>query len=399
MRKKLLGLFLGLWLVLISAGKVLAVEDLTIYLFYSESCPHCKEELVFLNDLDKRYENVDFEKLEVGERENLVLWQKTGERLGLRVGTVPFTVIGEKYLNGYLNDETSGKAIEEAVKQTLEKGVVDLVGEIREEIEKSEVGEVKGVETDKIEDKLVLPVFGELNVKKLSLPIITFLIALLDGFNPCAMWTLLFLISLLLGMKDRKRMWLLGGVFISVSGAVYFMIMAAWLNVFLLVGLVKWIKILIGLFALGAGWYSLRDWWKNKDGSCKITEHEKRQKTFAKLKEITQNQKLFLALGGIGLLAVAVNMVELVCSAGLPAIFTQILTMNKLASWQYYGYLLFYILIFMLDDLIVFIIAMTTLKAIGIDGKYSRWSRLIGGILMTVIGLLMLFKPEWLMFG
>jgi len=399
MKKILLSLFLGLCLFFISVGKVLAVGDLTIYLFYSQSCPHCKEELVFLNDLDKRYDNVDLEKLEISERENLVLWQKTGERLGLKVGTVPFTVIGERYLDGYLNKETSGKMIEETVKQALEEGAVDLVEEIKKKIEESEVGEVKEVEANKISDKLTLPVFGEVNVKKLSLPIITFLIALLDGFNPCAMWTLLFLISLLLGMKDRKRMWLLGGVFIGVSGAVYFMIMAAWLNVFLLVGFVKWIKILIGLFALGAGWYSLRDWWRNKDGACKVTESEKRQKTFAKLKKITQNQKLVLALGGIALLAVAVNMVELVCSAGLPAIFTQILIMNKLSSWQYYGYLLFYILIFMLDDLIVFIIAMTTLKAIGIDGKYSRWSRLIGGILMVVIGILMLFKPEWLMFG
>ena len=102
---------------------------------------------------------------------------------------------------------------------------------------------------------------------------------------------------------------------------------------------------------------------------------------------------------GIILLAVAVNLIELVCSAGLPAIYTQILSLATLDRWQYYLYLLLYILIFMLDDLIVFFIAMITLKAVGIENKYVRFSRLIGGILITIIGLLLLFKPEILMFG
>ena len=92
-------------------------------------------------------------------------------------------------------------------------------------------------------------------------------------------------------------------------------------------------------------------------------------------------------------------MVELVCSAGLPAIYTQILSLSNLPTWQYYFYLGLYILIFMLDDLFVFFTAMFTLKAVGVESKYARYSHLIGGVLMLVIGLLLLFKPEWLMFG
>jgi hypothetical protein len=126
---------------------------------------------------------------------------------------------------------------------------------------------------------------------------------------------------------------------------------------------------------------------------------EKRQQIFKTLQSITQKRQFILALGGIILLAIAVNMVELICSAGLPAIYTQILSLSNLPSWQYYLYLGFYILVFMLDDLFIFFTAMITLQAVGVQSKYSRYSHLIGGFLMLIIGLLLIFKPEWLMFG
>jgi len=153
------------------------------------------------------------------------------------------------------------------------------------------------------------------------------------------------------------------------------------------------------LAALAAGGYYLKDYLVNKQGSCSIMGDAKRRKIFEKIRSITQKRRFILALGGIILLAAAVNLVELICSAGLPAIYTKILSLSNLPAWQYYLYLLFYILIFILDDLLVFFTAMITLRVTGIGGKYSRFSHLIGGILMLAIGLLLLFKPEWLMFG
>jgi len=194
-------------------------------------------------------------------------------------------------------------------------------------------------------------------------------------------------------------MWVLGITFIVSSAFVYFLFLSAWLNLFLFLGFVVWVRILIGFIALGAGGYYLRDYWINKKGGCNVMRDEKRQKIFEKMRDITQKRQFILAFGGIVLLAIAVNMVELICSAGLPAIYTKILSLSNLPIWQYYLYLLFYILIFMLDDLFVFFTAMITLQAVGIQSKYSRYSHLIGGILMFMIGLLLLFKPEWLMFG
>jgi cytochrome c biogenesis protein CcdA len=221
----------------------------------------------------------------------------------------------------------------------------------------------------------------------------------LDGFNPCAMWALLFLITLLLGMENRKRMWILGIAFIITSALVYFLFMTAWLKLILFIGIIFWIRILIGAIAIGGGSYNLKEYFTNKEGACKVTNNQRRREIFEKLKKITQHQSFYWALGGIILLAFAVNLVELICSAGLPAVYTQILTLSELATWQYYMYLILYILFFMIDDLFVFFVSMKTLQVTGITTKYSRWSHLIGGILMIIIGLLLIFKHEWLMFG
>ncbi len=170
------------------------------------------------------------------------------------------------------------------------------------------------------------------------------------------MWVLIFLISMLLGMKDRKRMWILGTAFIISSAFVYFLFMAAWLNLFLFLGFLIWIRIIVGLFATGVGIYNIREFFINKNAECKVTGNEKRRKTLEKIKGITQRKELLIALFGIILLAFAVNLIEAICSAGLPAIYTQILSLSNLPLWQYYLYILLYLFIFMIDDLIVFFI-------------------------------------------
>jgi len=381
-RKAFYFLFSFFFILLFINRSVAAQASVTVYFFWGEGCPHCEKERIFLEKLTDKYPEVVISDYEISkDKENIKFFQKITKEIEANISgfPTPFTVVSDQYVIGYLSDETTGKAIESMVLSVIIDGDIDQSNPILETIS--------------------LPLLGEIKTKDLSLPILTIVIGVLDGFNPCAMWALLFLITLLLAMKDRKRMWMLGSAFILTSGFVYFLLMSAWLNVFLFLGFVVWIRVVVGIVALGAGGYNIRDYIINKDGACKITGSKKRQNVFKKLKKITQKKEFIFALGGIILLALAVNLVELVCSAGLPAVYTKVLALSNLSSWQYYSYILLYIFFFILDDLVVFAIAMTSLKAVGINGKYARFSHLFGGAIMVVIGILMLFKPELLMFG
>lgn len=137
----------------------------------------------------------------------------------------------------------------------------------------------------------------------------------------------------------------------------------------------------------------------NRAAVCKVTAPAERRQVFDRLRELASRRSLPLALGGIVLLAFAVNLVELLCSAGLPAVYTHVLTLSDLPRWQYYGYLLLYVFVFLLDDLLVFAVAMTTLEVTGLSAKYTRYAQLVGGVVLVVLGALLLLRPEWLMFG
>ena len=240
---------------------------------------------------------------------------------------------------------------------------------------------------------------GEIEIKYLSLGLVTLIIGLLDGFNPCAMWVLVFLINLLLGLEDRRKMWIFGGTFIAASGLIYFLFMTAWLNFLVFVGFINWVRIAIGGVALLAGFYNLREYLSNRAGVCKLESGEGRRARLEKIKAAVHGQKFWLALGGIILLAFAVNLVELICSAGFPVIYLQILSLNKLPFWQYYLYMALYIVMYMLDDMIIFVAAMITLQLLGVGTRYKQASNLVGGVLMLILGILLIFRPQALMFG
>jgi hypothetical protein len=247
------------------------------------------------------------------------------------------------------------------------------------------------------EDIKTLPILGEINVKSVSLPIVAIVIGTIDGFNPCAMWVLLFLISMLLGMKDRKRMWILGVSFLVTSALMYFLVMMAWIELATTFNTVVWLRSIIAFIAVIGGFINIRSYIRTKDDGCEVVDDKKRIKIFERIKKFTTEKSFILALIGVITLAITVNIIELACSAGLPLVFTQILVINEVSQLQRLMYTLLYVLFFLIDDLIVFAIAMTSLKITGISTKYGKYSHLVGGIIMVIIGVLLLLKPEWIM--
>lgn len=243
--------------------------------------------------------------------------------------------------------------------------------------------------------------FGVVSLKDVSLPIFTIILGAVDGFNPCAMWILIFLITMMFSMHDRKRMWILGLTFIFISGFVYLCFMVSWLSLASFLNSVTLIRFLIASFAVLFGMVNIYRYIKglNSDVGCDVTDKKKRLKIMERIKKIVTEKSFLLSILGIVLLAFYVNLIELLCSLGIPVMFTNVLAMNDLSTLEYVIYIGLYLLFFLIDDILIFVIAMKTLKIKGISNKYTKYSHLIGGIIMVLLGILMVIKPEWLMFN
>lgn len=391
-------LFFLFFLLLLIPIKGLALEK-NIYLFYSKDCPHCEAEIKFLNSYLKDNKDVKLIKYEVAyNKENQEIFQKAYEVMDFNSnGGVPYLIVGDDVLYGFM-ESTGPDTIKKMVDKYVKDDEIDIFGEEMGLVEKRER---KGKEKEETK-KFNLPIFGEVDAKSVSLPLVAIVIGFIDGFNPCAMWVLIFLISMLFGMKDRKKMWILGLTFLFTSGFVYLLFMLSWLNLAVITSQYLLFRILIGSFSIIFGSYNIYNYIKakkNPDVGCEVTDDKKRRKIMNKIKDIVKEKKFILAILGIMLLAVTVNLIELLCSLGLPMTFTQILAMNNLSKVSYGIYLLLYIIFFMIDDIIIFVIAMKTLKIKAISNKYTKYSHLIGGVIMFIIGVLMIVAPKILMFN
>lgn len=246
------------------------------------------------------------------------------------------------------------------------------------------------------EDQVELPVFGRLRASEIGLPMFTIAIGLVDGFNPCAMWVLLFLLSILVNLRDRARILIVAGTFVVISGVAYYAFMAAWLNVFMMVGLIRPIQIGLALLAIAVGSIHIKDFFAFKKGVSLSIPESAKPGIYRRVRAIVTAESLSGALVGAVILAVLVNIVELLCTAGLPALYTEVLTMQQLPVWQNYAYLGLYILAYMFDDAMMVTAVTLTLGKRNLQKNEGQWLKLVSGLVIFALGAVMLFRPDWL---
>lgn len=387
--------FLILTVLLLLPISVSAKEKVNLYLFHSETCGHCQAEIKYLKELEQEYDNLKVHLYEVdSHKDNAEKMIKVKEALEIDSPNVPFTVIGNYYYIGFSDGIADG--IKELVDKYSEEKETNMVKPVLEGKEVPDIEMLNGeIKTIKVLGKTVNPA-------KLSLPVLSIVLGTIDGFNPCAMWVLIFLITMLFNMKDRKKMWILGITFLVTSALVYLLFMFAWLGITTqLLTKVSWFRTIIAAVALIGAFLNLKSFYQSlKTGSgCQVVDKTKRKNIMTRIKKITTEKSFILALIGVMVLAASVNIIELACSAGIPVLFTNVLALNNLTRFQTTMYVYLYTLFFLIDDIIVFVIAMLTLNIKALSTRYTKYSHLIGGILMLAIGLLMLIKPEWLMFN
>lgn len=371
-----------------------------LYLFHRDTCPHCRDEIEYLNTIENKYPELEIIKFEVeNDLYNNNLLRMVKETLGDDNSYIPYTVVGNERIIGY--SEYSNSNIESLIESCIENDCPDVVGTVIEKGESLTVDELNELtinyKKNENEEKNI-PILGNVNVKNTAIPLMAIILGFIDGFNPCAMWILIFLISILLGLKDRKKIWLFGFTFLFFSELVYFLSMLG-INIVLSFTSIKIIRILIATVAVIAGGLNLKKFFTTKNSGCSVSKSEKRVKISTKINKFIKEKNLFIALLGIASLGISVNLVELSCSLGFPVVYSEILAINNITGISKILYILLYILFYMLDDIIVFVIAVATFKLKGISNRFGKISHLIGGIIMILLGILLIFKPEWIMFN
>lgn len=365
-------IILGVVIGLTSQGRSSTGEGFEVHFFYLTGCPHCEEQRPFNEEFAEEYPQIQIIEHDAGTPAGSAVLSELLRERGIEdEPEFPITIFGNQVFGGWESEETTGRAIEEALEQCL-------------------VGDCPPPTGEEPADGIVLPIIGKIVPAEYSLPALAVILGVVDGFNPCAMWVLVYLISLIALLRDRKKVWLIVGSFVLASGVLYFLFMTAWLNAFLLIGFLKPVTVVIGLVALGGGIWQMREFVETKGAIvCEVTDAESRKRTMTRIERIVSSPITLGTIAGIVVLAFAVNSIEFVCSAAVPAIYTHVLSLASLTTFQHYGYIFLYVLFFMIDDLIIFgsaAIAMTS----SLGERYSKYFRPVGAAILILLGVLLL---------
>ncbi len=371
-------------------------SNIVMHYFYSSTCTVCRQVNEFLDEYLPEQSDITlitYNVLTGGETEKLFL--DVTDTFNRDTYSYPYIIIGGKDLQGLYEIKSDVDKVINYYRENPD--YVDIV----EKVKNNEIvlpGDFLTI--DFSEGKTVtLPIIGEIELASFSLFLGAVFIGLIDGFNPCAMWILVFLITLLINLKDRKKMWILGLTFIMTSGIIYYIIMMSWLHLVIQVAMIQAFQIAIGILALVFAFFSLKHFWRQhrQDTGCEVTSTESKKRLMIRAKKVINNNNLWLAIIGIAGIAITVNIIELACSAGLPVIYTTMLAYHNLSNFQSAMYILVYVLFFIFDDLLVFTIAVITFKITGISNKYTKYSNLFGGIIMIILGIILIFFPGLLL--
>lgn len=357
-----------------------------VHAFLKAGCPQCESIIPYIDNLTAKY-NVELKKHDVSLTEEKALYDAFKETYGFTTDAYPTVFIGSRFLMG-----------EKAIRENLESEIISC----SEKECTCPAENIHGLApyppqqndiTPDMQEIIDLPLIGKLDASKLSLPVFTIILGGLDSFNPCAFFVLFFLLSMLIYAKSRKRMLLIGGTFVFFSGAVYFMFMAAWLNLFLLIGQLAVITTIAGIVALIVAAINIKDFFFFGKGISLVIPAKSKPKLFARMRALLKATSVISMMIGTIVLAIAANSYELLCTAGFPMVFARILTLHELSTAQYYFYLALYNVVYVIPLAFIVLTFTLTLGKRKLTEWQGRILKLISGIMMLCLGFVLLIKP------
>lgn len=359
-------------------------KQVRLYFFWSKNCPHCNHAKPFVEKLGRDFDWLAVSSHEITEYpENAGLFRELAAKTGEQIKGVPAFLFCETMIVGYNREETSGKIL------------IDRLRQCRDRLNAGRPREDPSL-LDKEVGTISVPYFGKIDSANASLPVFTVVIAGLDAFNPCAFFVLLLLLSLIANVQSRRRMLLIGGVFVFFSGLVYFVFMAAWLNLFLVLGELKVVTLVAAAIAIGVSLINIKDYFWFKQGAALSIPESAKPGLYHRIRLLVNASSLSVLVFGTIALAVMANMYELLCTSGFPMVFTRVLTLKKLSPLDYYLYLALYNAVYVVPLALIVLAFYVTLGSRKLSEEEGRMLKLLSGLMMLGLGLLLWFAPEML---
>lgn len=356
-----------------SANSEINPPKVEVNFFYSETCPHCKAEQEFLDKIEAKYADVKFNRHSISQADcrKELIDLCTKYNLEQYIGLVPLTFVGEEFFLGFDNENIIGKKIEDSIKRQIG-------------------GSSSAKASEDKQGKIHLPIIGNVDLSKYSLPAQAVILGFFDGFNVCSLGALILILGLVLILKSRPKIILFGGLYILVTAIIYGALIFLWYQLFYyLAPVLKIMNVFVGILGIAGGIYFLKQFIKyRKYGpACDIKQNGVVAKFSSKI------QKTFQESGGIwGLIigvlifAAVITIVEFPCSAVIPILFAGILANAGISTFAYIFYILLYILFYMIDEIVVFLIAVLTMSIKIASGKAMIWLNLIEAIVLFGLG-------------
>ena len=391
MRIALLSLFMLLLLLVLiftrAGGASAQGNNAIIYFFWGNGCPHCAEAEPFLKELASRYPNTEIRAFEVWyDQENQQTWSEMTGRFGFEPRYVPTIFLGSRYWEGY--SPQIGQEIEAELKSCLANGCSDAAqGPAAQTV-------ITENPPDPAAHGLTLPILGVVNLDQQSLAVSTLLISFVDGFNPCSIWVLTMLMALVVHTGSRRKIFIIGLIFLTVTAGVYALFIAGLFSVMNYISYLGWVQAAVAVVSLVFAIINIKDYFFYKEGvSFTISEKEK-PGIYQRMRKVVAAGDSFWALAGATVvLAAGVSLVEFSCTAGFPVLWANLLTAQQVSAVVFVLLLLLYLLIYQLDEMAIFFTVVFTLKASRLEEKQGRLLKLVGGMLMLTLAAVMLINP------
>lgn len=356
------------WVTGVAADPAADKVDTTLWYFWRESCPYCQQANVWLTDLQQRHPHLHIQKFEVqidaSARERFI--EMMSDR-GMQARSVPTFIIDNQVWQGYSPD------IAEEIELTLVSG-----------------------QTPSSDLVLSLGPFGKIELAEQSLLVATILIAFVDGFNPCSLWVLTVLLAMVLGTRSRLRLAAIGITFLLITSAIYGLFISGLFATFTFAAHLAWIQVFVGLLALLFGLVNVKDFFAFKKGLSFTIPERFKPAIYRGGRSLRAERPLAATLLIAAGLAGGVAIIELPCTAGFPMVWSNLVAQANIGSGPFFLLLGVYLLIYLIDEIAIVMVAVVTMRATRMQERSGRLLKLIGGMIMTVLGVVMLVNRSLL---